>query len=916
MKKLALCLSSVVCVLGALSLRATVFSGPGVVFPDTSVSRTGSPYPSTITVSGLPAAGPISSVKVSLTNLTHPRPDDIELLLVSPWGGKLVILADAGGASVAVSGITLTFDDAAASLVADAGPMTAGSFKPTCVDAQNNIQTEFTGVTGPFDTATPRGSATLTSVFCGSHNPNGVWSLYVVDDITSTDTASFGGWSLDITVNPTSVGTTTTLSNAPNPSLTGQSVTFTATVRNQTNNAAVTNGTVTFREGASTLAANVALNASGQASFNTSTLTEGDHTVTADYNAAGSFLASTANTGQRVDNLTIRIGNMFCNTGALALATSGAGTANVYPSHVLVSNLTGTLSKVTLTVSNLTIDRPDDFQALLVAPNGANFNVVGNSGGTVSGLNNISLTFDDGAASQIADTTAPPSGTYRPGSYGAAVFPAPASPGPYNYPAPQGSSTFANVFNGIDPNGTWSLYLFDDVAGGGGSVANGWCLTFTTSGDAPTLTTLTSAPNPSLLGSNATFTATVRKASDSSLVTTGTVNFREGTNVLAAARPLNGSGQASFVTNSLTEGQHTITAEYNGVAGQFNISLGTVTQTVDRVTSVSGNVFSNGGTITVPQTGSLIADVYPSRILVTNGGSSLSKITITLNGLTIERPDDLELLLVSPAGAKYVLLSDAGGTVTPVTNIALVFNDAAAGFIPDAGPMTGGTFKPTSVNSTTVAFPAPAPAGPYLHPAPFGATTLSNAFFGSNPNGYWSLYVRDDVDGPSPTIISGWSLTLETLPAISCPANLVTNNPSGPCLATSVAFSATASGLPAPTLTYRLGAAVISSPFAFPPGVNVVTSIASNSAGTNFCTFSVTVAPGPTPQLNVIRSTTNIVLSWSNTFSCYTLQSTFASELSPSNVWTAVPGPYPVVGANFVLTNAVSPTNRFYRLSF
>ena len=767
MKKLAPFFCWLIANLGALSLHADTFNGAGVAFANVSATRTGSPYPSTATVSGL-SAGPISSVKVTLNSLTHPRPDDIEILLVSPWGGKLVILADAGGASTPVTGINLTLDDAAASLVADAGPMTAGSFKPTCVDNANNIQTEFPGVAGPYDTATPRGSATFTSVFGGSHDPNGVWSLYVVDDVSSADSASFDSWTLDITVTPSAVGTATTVASTPNPSLTGQSVTFTATVRKQTDSTAVTSGTVTFREGGTTLAANVALNGSGQASINTAALAEGDHVITADYNPAGSFLASTANSSQRVDNATISTGNTFCNPGVLTFKTSGAGTPNVYPSQVFVSALAGTISKVSLIISNLTIDRPDDFQALLIAPNGANFNVVGNAGGTAAGVNNITLTFDDSASSLLSDTAPPGTGDYRPTSYGVTALPAPAPAGPYNYPAPTGGATFANTFNGIVPNGTWSLYLLDDVTGGGGSVANGWCLTFTTSSDAPTTTTIASTPNPSLLGNAVTFTATVRKSSDSSLVTSGTVNFREGNTILAAARPLNGSGQASFSTDSLSEGQHIITGEYNGVAGQFNGSLGTVTHTVDRVTVVSENSFCNPGLITVAQSGSLIGNVYPSRILVSGLVASVTKITVAINGLTMERPDDLELLLVSPGGSNYVLLSDAGGTASPVSNLALTFSDAAASFVPDAGPMSAGAFKPTSVNSTAVAFPAPAPAGPYLHPAPSGSATLSNAFFASNPNGYWSLYVRDDVSSASPTEISnGWCLTIETPPAVS-----------------------------------------------------------------------------------------------------------------------------------------------------
>lgn len=56
-----------------------------------------------------------------------------------------------------------------------------------------------------------------------------------------------------------------------------------------------------------------------------------------------------------------------------------------------------------------------------------------------------------------------------------------------------------------------------------------------------------------------------------------------------------GSGQASLATSSLTEGQHIITADYSGVAGQFNMSLGTVLQTVDGVTLVNGTTFCNTG---------------------------------------------------------------------------------------------------------------------------------------------------------------------------------------------------------------------------------------------------------------------------------------------------------------------------------
>jgi hypothetical protein len=83
-------------------------------------------------------------------------------------------------------------------------------------------------------------------------------------------------------------GTATSLSSSANPAIMGQPVTFTATVTSTSGTPA---GTVSFLEGATTLGTGT-LNASGVATFTTSTLVAGSHSITASYAGSSSFAGS------------------------------------------------------------------------------------------------------------------------------------------------------------------------------------------------------------------------------------------------------------------------------------------------------------------------------------------------------------------------------------------------------------------------------------------------------------------------------------------------------------------------------------------------------------------------------------------------------------------------------------------------
>jgi cyclophilin family peptidyl-prolyl cis-trans isomerase len=87
--------------------------------------------------------------------------------------------------------------------------------------------------------------------------------------------------------------TTTTVTASPNPATVGQATTLTAVVTAIAPGGGTPTGTVTFEDGTTTLGT-ATLDANGQATFQTSSLTQGSHTITAVYAGGSNFLTSTS----------------------------------------------------------------------------------------------------------------------------------------------------------------------------------------------------------------------------------------------------------------------------------------------------------------------------------------------------------------------------------------------------------------------------------------------------------------------------------------------------------------------------------------------------------------------------------------------------------------------------------------------
>lgn len=161
--------------------------------------------------------------------------------------------------------------------------------------------------------------------------------------------------------------------------------------------------------------------------------------------------------------------------------------------------------------------------------------------------------------------------------------------------------------------------------------------------------------------------------------------------------------------------------------------------------------FVNPTAIAIPLVGA--STPYPSVITVTGLKHSTASVQVTLQGLSHDFPDDLDILLVSPSGQASLLLSDVGGAAAVTAlNLTIVGSGTA---LPDAGPLVSGVFRATDYSPVV---DSPLPVGPPGGPGPYAANFA--VFTGTNPNGNWLLFVADDAGGQGGSIASGWSLSI------------------------------------------------------------------------------------------------------------------------------------------------------------
>jgi subtilisin-like proprotein convertase family protein len=162
----------------------------------------------------------------------------------------------------------------------------------------------------------------------------------------------------------------------------------------------------------------------------------------------------------------------------------GSGIAGPYPVPIAVSNVSGLITDVNLTIPGFAHTFPADLQVVLQSPSGTAVKLMSSDCGSADVLNK-DLVFDDAAA-------APPpgacitGGTFKPTANALAVMPAPAPAGPFG--------TTMAAFNGATANGSWKLFINDTAGQDGGWISATPTLTFKTTDVIPPETKFTKKP--------------------------------------------------------------------------------------------------------------------------------------------------------------------------------------------------------------------------------------------------------------------------------------------------------------------------------------------------------------------------------------------------------------------------------------
>jgi hypothetical protein len=738
------------------------------------------------------------------------------------------------------------------------------TFTATVPTGATNTVTFTNGATTLGTVAVTNGVATVTTSSLALGDSN-ITATYNGDSNYGTATVS-----LIQTVNKVAV--TANLASSLNPSIYGQSVTFTANLSNTS-----ATGTITFSDGGTPL--NTIAVSSGAATLSTSTLNVGVHNITAAYSGDSTYGAVTSTLlSQTVNKTSPTLPPPSVSSPTIPQGASETITETV-PSGVtgpVTFSNGGTPLGTASVVGGL---------ATLVVPN------------LPVGTNHITASIAETATSNAATS---PATTVTVTPTPTVTLVSSANPSSLNQPvvftatlsntSATGTITFMDgatvigtspVVNGTAAvtDSTLTLGTHTITASYGGdsnyNAATSAPLTQTVN---KVSVTLASSLNPSTYGQPVTFTATLSNSS-----ATGTVTFSDGATALDTITI--SAGTATVSTSALNAGSHTITATFNGDAAWGTAVSAPLTQTVNKATptlpapsvsspnilsgtsetitenvpsGVSGPVtFYNGSapigtapiiggvaTLTVPSlpvgTDSITASTpgdtnnNPATSPATTVTVTISTPTVTLtssiNPSVANQPVVFTATLnnTSPTGtitfkdgASVIGTSTVTGGTASVTDSTLTAGShtITASYIGDTNfnPATSAPLTQT-VDKATPTLPPPAVSNPNL---PSGTSETISETVPPGVSGPVTFYNGSDPIGTAPIIGGVATITVPSLPIGTNPITAGTPGDANNNPATSPATTVTVTiSTPTVTLTSSINPSAPNQPVTFTATLN------------------------------------------------------------------------------------------------
>lgn len=752
----------------------------------------------------------------------------LDLAVVNQIDGTVSILINQNCASV--SALNCTFATSKAPTRVGNGPIalaTADMNGDSILDlvvansADNTISVLLGNGSGGFTAVTPQNPQN----FATPPRPDSL-ALADVNGDGRVDVVAFGG-GYSVILQSTVAAVSLTASNSPVMPY-GQQLYLTATVSRPAVFPFLPTGTVSFMDGTTSLAT-VSVDSSGNAVYQSSTLSTGTHQITAVYS-----------------------GDYFYASSTSAAVTQTILQAQLYTVLTSSANPSGTGQGIafvaTLQIpSYLTATGTVTFQDLSTSTNLGTATVSGNSAqilvsNLAAGTHSIQATYSGdknfaGSTSRLsqtvnqATTTLSLSSSLSTSSYSQAVTLTATVQPSYTGGTATGTVSFydngtlwqtAPVMNNVAQIsvtgfaiGTHSLAAtYGGDSNFTGSSATAISLVVS---QAATTVTLVSNANPSVYGQAVTYTATVGVSFNGS-TPSGAITFYDGTTVLWSGYLAKGSAQ--FTVSSATAGSHSITAQYGGTANFTASTSPVLTQTVNQCPTTL-TVSSNANPSSYGQSVTLYATLQTNYNLLSNGGTvTLGDNGTQLGTATIQGSNTVSITTTSLGvgvrtitatyGGDSNLLASNGTLAQTVNPAATTTTIASSSYTPAFGQSITLTanVRPTYGNTPTGAITF------MDRTTTLGTVPLANntASFSISNLSAGTHYISAQYSGDTYSAASSSAQTLVTVsppPTTTVLTSSVNPSSYNQAVTLTATLQLTSSGTPAGTVTFYDGSTSI-----------------------------------------------------------------------------------------------------------